>query len=242
MTNFTLPHNHSNRHDTAYLHEELGKPEKFAAVSDLFRQMSDPTRIRIFWLLSHLEECVINISAILGMSSPAVSHHLRLMKEFNIIESRRDGKEVYYKIADTEECVLLHKMIEQIMEISCPSQKTDYTASQTEAIKNIHDYLIQHLAQRITIAQLSKQFLMNPTTLKKSFKEVYGTSLAAHINKHRLQKAALLLTETDCSIAEIAKTVGFASQSRFAVIFKQHFKIPPSEYRNTNTAITSTLP
>ena len=90
-------------------------------MADLFQQLSDPTRIRIFWLLCHYEECVINISAILEMSSPAVSHHLRPLKNSGLIVSRRDGKEVYYRAADTEECRLLHKMIEEVMEIKCPN-------------------------------------------------------------------------------------------------------------------------
>jgi DNA-binding transcriptional ArsR family regulator len=55
------------------------------------------------------------------MSSPAVSHHLRPLKNSGLIVSRREGKEVYYRAADTEECRLLHRMIEEVMEIKCPN-------------------------------------------------------------------------------------------------------------------------
>ena len=95
--------------------------ESVETVAEIFQQLSDPTRIRIFWLLCHYEECVINISAILDMSSPAVSHHLRPLKNSGLIVSRREGKEVYYRAADTKECRLLHKMIEEVMEIKCPN-------------------------------------------------------------------------------------------------------------------------
>ena len=86
----------------------------------LYTSLGDPTRIRIFWMLCHCEECVINISAMMDMSSPAVSHHLRQLKNAGLIVSRREGKEVYYKAADTEQSRLLHIMIEQVLKITCP--------------------------------------------------------------------------------------------------------------------------
>ena len=76
---------------------------------------------RSFWLLCHCEECVINLSSMVEMSSPAVSHHLKQLKAGGLIVSRRDGKEVYYKAAETERAQLLHHMIEAMVEIACPS-------------------------------------------------------------------------------------------------------------------------
>ena len=55
------------------------------------------------------------------MTSPAVSHHLRQLKSRGLIVSRRDGKEVYYRAADTEQAQILHHMIEKMVEIFCPS-------------------------------------------------------------------------------------------------------------------------
>jgi DNA-binding transcriptional ArsR family regulator len=54
------------------------------------------------------------------MTTPAVSHHLKQLRASGLIISRRDGKEVYYKAANTEQSRLLHDTIEQIMEIVCP--------------------------------------------------------------------------------------------------------------------------
>ena len=70
----------------------------------LCRLLSDAGRVRIFWLLCHCEECVVNLAAMVGMSSPAASHHLRQLKDSGLIISRRIGKEVYYRAADTR-CV-----------------------------------------------------------------------------------------------------------------------------------------
>ncbi|MBR6931950.1 MAG: helix-turn-helix transcriptional regulator, partial [Bacteroidales bacterium] len=47
--------------------------------------------IRIFWILCHYEECVVNIAAMMNMSSPATAHHLRLLKESGLIVSRKEG-------------------------------------------------------------------------------------------------------------------------------------------------------
>ena len=55
------------------------------------------------------------------MSSPAVSHHLKQLKTGGLITSRREGKEVYYKAAETKQAALLHQMIEKLVEISCPT-------------------------------------------------------------------------------------------------------------------------
>lgn len=96
----------------------------FEILASVFKQLSDPTRIRIFWILCHCEECVINISAMVEMSSPAVAHHLRLLRTSSLIESRRDGKETYYRASSTPKAQALHHVIEKMMDISC-IQKND---------------------------------------------------------------------------------------------------------------------
>lgn len=121
MKNTTLPHTHNTPAVSDTITHELDNIEKFQLVADIFKQLGDTTRVRLFWLLCHCEECVINISAMLDMSSPAISHHLRLLRSSGLIVSRREGKEVYYHAADTEQSQLLHKMIEQVIEVTCPN-------------------------------------------------------------------------------------------------------------------------
>ncbi|MEE1048461.1 MAG: metalloregulator ArsR/SmtB family transcription factor [Clostridia bacterium] len=113
-----LPHNHG--HNIEKIVDKLPSSEDFQVVADLFKLLGDPSRIRIFWILCHCEECVINISAMMDMSSPAVSHHLKHLKTSGLIVSRREGKEVYYKAAESEKAQLLHHMLETLVEISCP--------------------------------------------------------------------------------------------------------------------------
>lgn len=230
MAEFVLPHRHGEK-NIGSLKAEILKNARFCTTAEIFKQLSDPTRLQIFWLLCHQEECVINIAALLDMSSPAVSHHLRSLHDCGLISGRRDGKEVYYKAAETETCELLHESVEQVMEIACPEKAVDYSRSTEEIIHRIHEYLVAHLADRVTIEDLSKQFLMNPTTLKKTFKDVYGMSIAAHMKQHRMEHAAALLLESNNSIAQVAFAVGYESQSRFASAFKETYGTLPSIYR-----------
>ncbi|MBR4972527.1 MAG: winged helix-turn-helix transcriptional regulator [Oscillospiraceae bacterium] len=120
MENKKLPHNHTHTAEAEKLSKQLDCIVEFQTVAQVFKQLADSSRVRIFWLLCHCEECVINISALVEMSSPAVSHHLRQLKTSGLIVSRREGKEVYYKAADTEESHLLHQAIERILAITCP--------------------------------------------------------------------------------------------------------------------------
>ncbi len=119
MEKTTLPHDHGH----SFQKEEMPSLEQFRILSDVFKQLSDPTRVRIFWILCHYKECVINLSAMMDMSSPAVSHHLRQLKNSGLILSRRSGKEVYYCAAETAQAQLLHRMIEETLEISCPKSE-----------------------------------------------------------------------------------------------------------------------
>ena len=167
-----MPHDHGNVQWAAALHKQLRRGGSFDTVAEIFRLLDDGSRVRIFWLLCHCEECVLNISALTEMSSPAASHHLRLLKEAGLVETRREGKEVYYRSADTPTVKLLHSMIEKTMEISCPEigegadSATGFTAEQVETVRRMHDELLQHPEQRLTIEELSRRCLMNPTTLK----------------------------------------------------------------------------
>ena len=113
-----LPHSHDLREQNVLTHMPDG--ETISTVAEAMKLLGDPSRLRIFWILCHCEECVLNIADMTGMSSPAVSHHLRLLKSGGLIESRRSGKEMYYRAAETELAQALHRASEQVAKISCP--------------------------------------------------------------------------------------------------------------------------
>ena len=113
-----LPHDHGQH--THEVLEQMPTPDSFAKVSDTFSLLSDSTRLRILWLLCHSEECVYNIAAAIGMSAPAVSHHLRALRQSGLIVNRRIGKEIHYTLAGTPEAELVHRMVDYIFQIQCP--------------------------------------------------------------------------------------------------------------------------
>ena len=118
MSHYHLPHNHGQ--DIEKVLDKMPAEENFREIAFLFQQLSDPSRLRLLWLLCHSEECVCNLAAAVDMSAPAISHHLKNLKRSGLITSRREGKEVYYRAADTAQAQALHHMIEEMVEISCP--------------------------------------------------------------------------------------------------------------------------
>lgn len=115
MENKKLPHDHGTH--TLEVFEGTFENRSFEDAADIFSLVSDSTRLKIFCLLCHTEDCVINIAAAVQMSSPAVSHHLRVLKNAHLISSRKEGKEVYYTVAETREAELLHAAVDKMMEI-----------------------------------------------------------------------------------------------------------------------------
>jgi len=70
-------------------------------LSRIFSALSDPTRLRILHALAHADDvCVTDLAEKAGLSISAVSHQLRLLRDRRLIESRRDGRMVYYSLAD----------------------------------------------------------------------------------------------------------------------------------------------
>ena len=118
MESNRLPHHHE--HSAESLFDHMPAPDAFAGAADLFKLMSDRTRIRLFWILCHCEECLVDLGVMMDMSSPAISHHLKLLKACGLVDSRREGKEVYYRAADNPRANALHHMIEHMSEIACP--------------------------------------------------------------------------------------------------------------------------
>jgi len=118
---WTLPRRHYGSAEIQEIIDLMPDTETSKTVAEAMKQLGDPTRLRIFWLLCHTEECVTGIASLTDMTSPAVSHHLRLLKAAGLLETKREGKEMYYKAADTPLVRQLHHTIEIIAQITCPT-------------------------------------------------------------------------------------------------------------------------
>lgn len=87
-----------------------------SGLSELFKALADETRTRILYLLSEGELCVCDLAAILNMSLPAVSHHLRLLKVMRLVGFRKEGKQVFYHLADEHVLLLIKVALEHFAE------------------------------------------------------------------------------------------------------------------------------
>lgn len=107
-----------------HVHEELVEKVRQAMpaeaeltdLADFFKVFGDATRIRILYVLLCSETCVCDIARLLGMTQPAISHQLRILKQMSLVKARRDGKTVYYSLADSHISSILSQGTEHIRE------------------------------------------------------------------------------------------------------------------------------
>ncbi|UWP61424.1 metalloregulator ArsR/SmtB family transcription factor [Ruminococcus gauvreauii] len=85
-------------------------------LADLFKVFGDPTRIRILYKLSEQELCVCDIAEVLEMTQSAISHQLRILKQMSLVKFRREGKTVYYSLADDHVATILAQGLDHVEE------------------------------------------------------------------------------------------------------------------------------
>lgn len=80
--------------------ENMPGSDAIADVTDIFKALSDPNRLKIVMALSVCELCVCDLAAVTGSSESAVSHQLRILRNLKIVRFRRDGKIMFYRLDD----------------------------------------------------------------------------------------------------------------------------------------------
>ena len=85
-------------------------------LAELFKVFGDSTRIKILYVLFESEMCVQDISNVIGMTQSAVSHQLRVLKNSKLVKYRRDGKTIYYSLADGHVRSIMDQGLEHIEE------------------------------------------------------------------------------------------------------------------------------
>ena len=94
-------------------------------------------------------------------------------------------------------------------------------------------YLMEHMDQHITVAQLSVLFHASSTKLKSSFRKKYGRSLYTYIRTEKMWAAARMLRETNGTVLTVAMQYGYSNGSKFAKAFYDVMGMTPRQYRNT---------
>lgn len=116
-------------------------------------------------------------------------------------------------------------------DVAGEEQKNVYARRNVDVIKQIEKKLTEDLQQRFTITELARMYCISPTTLKATFKGVFGVPIFTYIKDYRIRKSASLLLESSASIMDIAMSVGYRNQSKFSSNFKEKYKLSPLEYR-----------
>lgn len=110
--------------DAIFIHEDTIKEVQLSIlklkdiekISKLYKAISDPTRIKILYALKSHELCVCDISVILNMTQSSISHQLKILKDEDLVRSRKDGKTRFYRLADDHVHNLFTQAIEHINE------------------------------------------------------------------------------------------------------------------------------
>lgn len=106
------------------LHEELLKQvnetmpaeDELYDLAELFKVFGDSTRIRILFVLFEAEVCVCDLAEALHMTQSAISHQLKILKQSKLVKARREGKSVFYSLADSHVRTIIAQGIEHIEE------------------------------------------------------------------------------------------------------------------------------
>lgn len=89
--------------------------ETMAFIADLFKGFADPTRVHILTLLQERELCVTEIAEAVELSQSAISHQLRILKQMHLIKFRREGKNIWYSLADEHVKTILQMGLEHVL-------------------------------------------------------------------------------------------------------------------------------
>jgi len=98
------------------VNEKLPSEDEMADIAELFKVFGDTTRIKILFVLFESEVCVCDIAETLNMTQSAISHQLRILKANSLIKSRREGKQIFYSLADSHVYSIIAQGLDHIRE------------------------------------------------------------------------------------------------------------------------------
>ena len=124
------------------------------------------------------------------------------------------------------------RLLHDLMDMSCESE-TDicFTRSQIAIVKEAESLIMQDLSRRITAKEMAERFGISESSFKLYVKGILGDSYLSYFRKKRMEKAAELLKTTNMKVIEIANSVGYENQGKFAKVFAETYGVLPLEYR-----------
>ena len=107
---------HTHKDVVEKVQEHMPAPEELQALAEFFKVIGDLTRIRILYVLFQSEMCVCDLAQTLNMTQSAISHQLRVLKQMKLVTNRREGKTVFYALADGHIKTIINQGMEHISE------------------------------------------------------------------------------------------------------------------------------
>lgn len=110
------PLNHVHEDTVRRVNESIPCEEELFDLAELFKVFGDSTRVRILFVLLESEMCVCGLAELLGMTQSAISHQLQVLKKAKLVRYRREGKTIFYSLADGHVRAILDQGMEHITE------------------------------------------------------------------------------------------------------------------------------
>ena len=107
---------HVDQKTLKLIDEKMPPEEELQDLAEFFKVFGDATRLKILYVLLSSEMCVYDIAAVLGMSQSAISHQLRVLKQMDLVKNRREGKTIFYALADGHIVTILSQGLDHIEE------------------------------------------------------------------------------------------------------------------------------
>lgn len=122
---------------------------------------------------------------------------------------------------------------DMLMDFTERVKELQLQAVENQLIRSVSDYILEHLEEKVTLADLADRFSVNKNYLCGMFKEEMGTGIIEYANRHKINMAKQMLRFTNKPLVEISSYLNFCSQSYFQKVFKQVTGMTPTAYRNS---------
>lgn len=124
------------------------------------------------------------------------------------------------------------RLLYELMAMPCESEvNTCFTRSQIAIVKEAEAVILQDLSRRITAKEMADRFGISESSFKLYVRGILGDSYLSYFREKRMEKAAELLKSTSLKVIEIANSVGYENQGKFARVFAETYGVSPLEFR-----------
>lgn len=195
--------------------------------------------LELYFDLASLESGACDLLHLFGVDIPALREQFcPAQKSFvaQVNDDIRPFLTAFYETVPTVEALRLRTLdllfcLSHLDASVLHEPKTYLTKGQNDIVKDAHAYIVADITKKHPVDRMAKRYGVSSTAFKHYFQSRYGENPSAFLKRLRMDRACELLAESRESIGDIARTVGYENQSKFAATFKNVVGVGPSEYR-----------